>query len=54
MWSLKYGTNDLFTKQKHHAHIGQTYVCWGKRERVGWIGNLGLVDENSAFEVDGQ
>ena len=39
-WSLKYGTNDLSTKQ--------TCVCRGERgERVGWIGSLGLVDENS-------
>ena len=26
MWSLKYGTNDLSTKQKR-SFVGQTHVC---------------------------
>ena len=29
---------------------GQTRVCQGGGERVGWIGNVGSVDENLHFE----
>ena len=32
--------------RKDHGHIGQTRVCWGEREGVGWIGCLALSDEN--------
>ena len=35
--------------RKDHGHEGQTGVCQGEGERVGWIGNLGLVDENSCI-----
>ena len=35
--------------RKDHGHLGQTPVCWGEGERVGWIGSLGLVDENSCI-----
>ena len=35
--------------RKDHGHVGQTHVCWGAEERVGWIGNLRLVDENSCI-----
>ena len=29
MWSLKYGTDDLSTKQKRYGHVGQACVCQG-------------------------
>ena len=47
MWSLKYGTKDLSTKQKR-PWTWRTDLCFpeGEGERVGWIGILGLVDEN--------
>ena len=47
MWSLKHGTNDLTTKQKR-SWTWRTDSCLpgGMGEGVGWIGNLGLVDEN--------
>ena len=32
--------------RKDHGHGGQTCVCQGEGEGVGWIGSLGLVDEN--------
>ena len=35
--------------RKDHGHVGQTRVCQGKGEGVGWIGNLRLVDENSCI-----
>ena len=42
MWSLKYGTNDLSTRQKYHGYVGHTCLLG---EGAG-IGTLGLVDEN--------
>ena len=30
MWSLKYGTNDLLTKQKDHGHVGKTRILEGR------------------------
>ena len=48
MWSLKHSTNDLSTKQKR-SWTSQTHVCQGEGEGVGWIGDLGLVDENSCI-----
>ena len=33
--------------RKDHGHVGQTLVCVGGG--VGWIGSLGLVDENSCI-----
>ena len=35
--------------RKDHGHGGPTCVCRGEVERVEWIGNLGLVDENSCI-----
>ena len=32
-----------------HGHVGQTGVCQGEGEGGGWIGSLGLVDENSCI-----
>ena len=29
-----------------HGHGKQTCVCQGKKEGVGWVGNLWLVDED--------
>ena len=29
--------------------IGLTHVCQREEEEVGWIGSLGLVDENSCI-----
>ena len=40
--------------RKGHGRVEQTRICQGEGEGVGWIGNLGLVDENFAFGVDGQ
>ena len=44
MWSLKYGTNDLSMKEKHHGQGGQACVCKGEGEGGGGTGSLGLVD----------
>ena len=49
MWSLKYGTNDLSTKQKRSWACGTDSCLLGGAEGVGWIGSLGLVDENSCI-----
>jgi len=47
MWSLKYGTNDLFIKQKQIMDMEDRLVfASGEEEGVGWIGSLGLVDVN--------
>ena len=32
--------------RKDHGLIGQTCVCRGEGEGMGWIGSLGLEDEN--------
>ena len=43
MWSLKYGINDPFTKQKQIMDMEDRIVFAGGGEGkgVGWIGNLG-------------
>ena len=48
MWSLKYGINDLPTKQKQIMDMEDrlVFAIGDDREGVGWIGSLGLVDEN--------
>ena len=47
MWSLKYGTNDLPTKQKQIMDMeDRIVVAKGEVEGVGWIGSLGLADVN--------
>ena len=45
MWSLKHGTNDLFTKQKQIMDMEDRLEFAG-RQGVGWIGSVGLVDAN--------
>ena len=45
MWSLKYGTNNLFTKQIDYGHGGQTCVCQVGRES-GMYWETGLVGAN--------
>ena len=35
--------------RKYHGHVGLTGVFRGEGEGVGWIGSLGLVDENSSI-----
>ena len=32
--------------RKDHGHVGQTPVCQREGEGLGWIGSLGLLDEN--------
>ena len=50
MLNLKYGTNDLSTKQKQFMDMEDRLVfARGEGEGVGWIGSLELVDENSCF-----
>ena len=51
MWSLKYGTNDLFIKQKRSwtCKTDRLMFASGRRDRVGWVGSLGLGDENSCI-----
>ena len=46
MWSLKYGTNDLSTKQKRSWTCRTDLNLPGGEGVMGWIWNLGL-DENS-------
>ena len=33
-------------KRRDRGHVGQTRVCQGEGEGLGWRGSLGLVDEN--------
>ena len=37
--------------RKGHGHVGQTHVSQGVagEEGMGWIGSLGLLDENSCI-----
>ena len=45
MWSLKYGTNDLSTKQKQITDMEERLVFAGGEWGEGrLIGSLGLVD----------
>ena len=47
MWNLKYGTNEpTYKTETDHGHGGQTCICQGEGEEVGWMGSLGLVDTN--------
>ena len=48
MWNLKYGTNEPTYKTETDLQTRRT-ALWlprGKREGVGYPGNLGFVDEN--------
>ena len=40
--NLIYGTNEPFHRKENHRLL----VAKGEEERVGWIGNLGLIDAN--------
>ena len=50
MWSLKYHTNYLTTKQKR-SWTCRTDTCLpgGEQEGMGWVWSLWLVDENSCI-----
>ena len=56
MWNLKYGTNDLFMKQRQaHRHRTQTCGCqvgggWGRNGVGGW----GWQMEALAYRADKQ
>ena len=54
IWNLIYGTNEIFHRKENHGHGEQTCDCWRGGERVGWIGNWGLIDANIDFEIDKQ
>ena len=34
--------------RKDHGHVEETCICQGGRG-MGWVGNLGLVDENACI-----
>jgi len=46
IWNLIYSTNEPFQKKENHGLGEQTCGCQRERERVGWTGNLGLIDAN--------
>ena len=54
MWSVKYGTNDLSTKQKWIMDMESRLMfdSWEGGER-GLIVSLGLVDTDCYFRTDG-
>ena len=54
MWSVKYGTNDLSTKQKWIMDMESRLMFdrWEGGER-GLIVSLGLVDTDCYFRTDG-
>ena len=48
IWNLKHGTNEPIYKTEIDSQTWRAdlWLPGGRRERVGWPGNLGLVDAN--------
>ena len=45
MWNLKYVTDDpIYKTETDHRDGEQTCGCPGRREEVGWMASLGLVN----------
>ena len=48
MWNLKYGKNEPIYRTEIDSHTWKRdlWLPGGRREGAGWMGSLGLVDEN--------
>jgi len=52
IWNLIYSTNEPFHRKENHGLGEQACGCQGGGERVGWTGNLGLIDANYCLGMD--
>ena len=54
IWNLIYGTNELFHRKKKSDMENRLVVAKGAGDRIGWTGNLGLIEQSLAFGMDKQ